>query len=113
MPVDPAELGRREKVALEAIKRSLGSEAGEFGADLFATHHLEELDRSYWQTHLNTDVPEPADVLGLLCLQSHWSDDDEDGIDTLDFGLPGDVSNYLLSVRFDESGGIDEIAMES
>ncbi len=113
MTADPIELARREKLALEAIKRSLGSEAGEFGATLFASHHIEELDSSYWQTHANTDSPQPAQVLALLCLQSHWSDDDDDGIDTLDFGLPGGVSSYLLSVQFDESGAIDEISMES
>ncbi len=117
MTADPVELARREKLALEGIKRSLGSEAGEFGATLFASYHIEELDRSHWQTHINTDAPQPAQVLGLLSLQSHWSDEDEDededGIDILEFGLPGDVSNYLLNVRFNESGDIDEISMES
>jgi len=52
-------------------------------------------------------------VIELLCLQSHRSDDDDDGLDTLDFALPGDVSNYVLSVGFDENGEIDEISMES
>ncbi len=113
MPTDETELSRREKVALEAIRRSLGTEAGEFGATLFTSHHLEELEQSYWQTHLKTDRPEPAQVIELLRLQSHWSDGDEDGIDTLDFGLPGEVSNYLLSVRFDENGEVSEISMES
>ncbi|MBN1606340.1 MAG: DUF2004 domain-containing protein [Polyangiaceae bacterium] len=113
MPTNEVELSRRKKLALDAIKRSLGTEAGEFGATLFATHHLDELDPSYWQTHLKIDKPKPAHVLELLCLQSHWSDSDEEGIDTLDFGLPGNVSNYVLSVRFDENGEVDEISMES
>jgi hypothetical protein len=113
MPTDRAELSRRTKIAREAIKRSLGTEAGEYGATLFAAHHLDELDRSYWQAHLKIDKPTLAQVLELLCLQSHRSDDDDDGSDTLDFALPGDVSNYVLCVRFDEDGEIDEISMES
>jgi hypothetical protein len=52
-------------------------------------------------------------VLGLLRLQSHRGDEDDDGLDTLDFSLPGDVSNYVLCVRFDEDGEIDEISMKS
>ena len=113
MPTDRVELSRRTKIALEAIKRSLGTEAGEYGATLFAAHHLDELDQSYWQAHLKTDRPAPVQVIELLCLQSHSSDDDDDDLDTLDFALPGDVSNYILSVSFDENGEIDEISMES
>ena len=114
MPTDQVELSRRTKVALEAIKRSLGTEAGEYGATLFAAYHLDELDQSYWQAHLKTDTPAPVQVIELLCLQSHsGGDDDDDGLDTLDFALPGDVSNYILSVEFDDNGEIDEISMES
>jgi hypothetical protein len=113
MPTDRVELSRRTKIALEAIKRSRGTEAGEYGTTLFAAHHLDELDQSYWQTHLNIDKPAPAQVLELLSLKSHRSDDDDDGLDTLDFALPGDVSNYVLCVRFDENGEIGEISMES
>jgi hypothetical protein len=113
MPIDTVELSRRTQIALEAIRRSLDTEAGEYGATLFAAHHLEELDQSYWQAHLNSDKPTPAQVLGLLCLLAHRSDDDEDGLDTLDFSLVGDVSNYVLCVRFNENGELDEISMES
>ena len=48
MPTDTVELSRRTQIALEAIRRSLDTEAGEYGATLFAAHHLEELDQSYW-----------------------------------------------------------------
>ncbi|MBK7583427.1 MAG: DUF2004 domain-containing protein [Myxococcales bacterium] len=113
MPADEIELTRRKNVALEAIKRSLGTATGEYGATLFASHHLDELEPSYWRAHLETDKPEPAQVLDLLSLQSHWSKDGEEGIDTLDFGLPGGVSNYLLAVRFDANGEVEEISMES
>jgi hypothetical protein len=113
MPTDQGELSRRTKIALEAIKRCLGTEAGEYSATLFAAHHLDELDQSYWQAHLKTDKPSPVQVIELLCLQSHSGDDDDDGLDTLDFALPGDVSNYILSVEFDANGAIDDISMES
>ncbi len=113
MPTDTIELSRRTQIALEAIRRSLDTEPGEYGATLFASHHLEELDQSYWQTHLNSDKPTPAQVLELLRLHSHRGDNDEDGLDTLDFSLPGDVSNYVLCVRFNENGELGEISMES
>jgi hypothetical protein len=115
MPTDQVELSRRTKVALEAIKRSLGTEDGEYGATLFAAHHLDELDQSYWQAHLKTDKPAPMQVIELLRLHSHRGDDDDDddGLDTLDFALPGDVSNYILTVAFDENGEIADISMES
>jgi hypothetical protein len=113
MPPNQIEIARRKKLALDAIHRSLGTEAGEDGGTLFASHHLEELDSSYWQQHLGTGKPEPAQVIGLLMLRSHWGVDDADGIDTFDFCLPGDVSDYVLSVRFDESGDVDYITMES
>jgi len=113
MPTDNVELTRRTQLALETITRSLDTEDGEYGATLFATHHLEELDQAYWQTHLKSDKPLPAQVIGLLCLQSHRGDDDDDGLDTLDFSLPGDVTNYVLCVRFNKNGEITGISMES
>ena len=32
---------------------------------------------------------------------------------TFDFGLPGGVSNYLLSVRFRDDGQVQDVSMES
>lgn len=98
----------RERVAREAILRSLGTEAGEFAADLFVSHHLEELDAAFWHAHLGDADPRPEDVIGLL--RPNPGCDPEDG---LDFALPGDVSDSLLCVRFDDDGAVDEIAMES
>nr|CAP49039.1 putative integron gene cassette protein [uncultured bacterium] len=46
----------------------------------------------------------------LLELKSNWGESD---IENFDFSLPGDVTDYLLSVRFDDAGEIDEISMES
>ncbi len=107
------EIERREQAALSAIRRAFGTEEDEFGATLFVSHHLSEIEGSYWQKHLGTDNPEPARVLDLLTLQSHWGDEDDDGIDNFDFTLPDDVTNYVISVRFDESRQVEEISMES
>jgi hypothetical protein len=51
-------------------------------------------------------------VLDLLELRSCWGDE-EDGIDTFDFTLPESITNYVISVRFDEMGRVEEITMES
>ena len=107
------EIKRREMSALAAIRDAFGTEADEYGGTLFVSHHLEELDATYWQSNLAATAPEPEQVLGLLELKSHWGDEDEDGIDVFDFTLPGKVTNYVLSVRFDETGAIEEISMES
>lgn len=104
---------RRETTARAAIKQSLGSGQDESGADLFASHHLEELEGEYWQKHLGTSRPEPIRVLDILELRSHWGEDDDNGLDVFDFTLPDDVTDYVLSVRFDETGEVEEISMES
>jgi Protein of unknown function (DUF2004) len=111
MAANPDEIKRREAAARAQIKRAFGTASDEFGATIFVSHHLEELDSSYWKKHLSTENPDPRRVLELLELRSHWGGDDE--IDTFDFTLPEQVTNYVLSVMFDESGDISEITMES
>ncbi|QDU83512.1 hypothetical protein Pla163_06110 [Planctomycetes bacterium Pla163] len=106
------ETARRERIARDAILSSLGQESGEYGATLFATHHLAELDEAYWQEHAQAGSPEPRRVLEILELKSS-ADDEEEGLDQLDFGLPGGVSDYVLCVSFDEEGEVDDISMES
>ena len=105
------EIARRTAAALAAIKQSLGAE--DSAVSMFASHHVEELDAAYWNKHAGTAKPTPKQVVDLLELRSHWGDDDEDGIDTFDFTLPGDVTDYIVSVRFDEDGEVEDISMES
>ena len=107
-----AEIQRRENIALEAIKSTFGTEDGEFGATMFATHHIEELEPTYWLKHLGTATPEPKKVLDILQLKSHWGDD-ENEIEVFDFTLPDDVTDYVMSVRFDETGSVEEVSMKS
>lgn len=106
------EIQRREKIALEAIKKSFGTEDGKYGATMFAEHHIEELDRSYWLKHLGTGEPKPVHVLSILELRSHWGEDEYE-IGVFDFSLPDGVTDDVLCVRFDESGVVKEISMES
>jgi Protein of unknown function (DUF2004) len=106
------EINRRERVAREAIRDSFGTEEGEFGATIFVSHHLDELDAAYWLQHLGTKEPQPIQVLDILTLRSHWGDDEHE-MKFFDFSLPGEVTQYVLSVRFDEAGGVEGISMES
>lgn len=111
MPSNPAEIRRREAAARAAIKRAFGTSDDEYGVTLFVSHHLEELDSTYWEKHLSTENPNPHLVLDLLELRSHWGGDDETA--TFDFTLPEQVTNYVISVRFDDDGDVSEITMES
>ena len=112
METESPEIEARRLKALEAIEKDFAN-GGDSGTGLFVEHHLSELDGGYWQEFAGTDQPEPAQVLGLLVLQSVWSSEEDEHLDTFDFSLPGDVTNYVVSVRFDEDGAIDEIVMES
>jgi hypothetical protein len=107
----PAEIKRREAAARAAIKRVFGTSDDEYGVKLFVSHHLEELDPAYWKKHLSTENPDPQLVLDLLELRSHWGGDDETTM--FDFTLPEQVTNYVISVRFDDEGDVSEITMES
>ncbi|WP_425395766.1 DUF2004 domain-containing protein [Aeoliella sp.] len=107
------EIERRQAAALAAIRTAFGTAEDQYGATLFVSHHLTEIDDAYWQEHLQSSSPEPVRVLDLLVFQSHWSEDDDEGLDTFDFTLPGDVTNYVISVSFNEDGKVEEIVMES
>ena len=111
MTAAPEEIRRRELLARGAIKRAFESDKDEVSARLFVSHHLAELDSSYWQRHLSTESPAPSAVLDLLLLRSHWGGEDE--METFDFTLPEDVTNYVICVRFDGEGEVSDIEMES
>jgi hypothetical protein len=104
------EVDKRAKLALTAIKKAFGTEADEYGVTMFVKHHLDELPQDYWQQRLGTTNPEPSAILGLLELQSNWG---EGEVENFDFSLPGDVTDYVVSVHFDEDGEIDGISLES
>jgi len=68
------------------------------------------LDSDYWKKLLGSANPDPSQILGALILKDKWY---TEGEEVYDFSLPNSVTNYVISVRFYESGGIREISMES
>tara|TARA_Y100001960_G_C14448129_1_gene715961 strand:+ start:466 stop:768 length:303 start_codon:yes stop_codon:yes gene_type:complete len=98
----------REKKALEAIKNASNTELGECSIDEFVSHHLEELPIHYWEAHLDSATPSSEKVIGLLILSSEWDDEE-----VYDFTLPDEVTDYVVSVSFDEDGNLENITMES
>lgn len=111
MPGNPDETKRREAIARDAIKSAFDAADVESDVALFISHHLEELDSAYWKKHFSTEAPDPHRILESLVLRSHWGGDEE--IDSFDFTLPEDATNYVISVAFDEDGGTSDITMES
>jgi hypothetical protein len=107
------EIARRTAVALAAIKRAMDSDGGESSVALFVSHHLEEIEESFWREHAGTPRPSAERVLDLLVLRKHWREEDEDGIDTFDFSLPDYATDYVLAVRFGDDGEVEDISMES
>ncbi|CAH0134412.1 hypothetical protein SRABI118_00118 [Massilia sp. Bi118] len=106
-----AELARREAAARQAIKNGFNMEDEDSGAAMFVAFHLEELPPVYWQEQMETTRPDPGAVLDILELREHWGEDDE--LEHFDFTLPGKVTDYVISVRFDGKGKVAEISMES
>ena len=113
MTASPDEIERRRNAALDAIRRAHGTTDDEHGATLFVSHHLDEIGDDYWIKHCGAARPDATQVLDILVLQSHWSEDDDDGIDTFDFTLPDEATNYIISVEFDENGNVSGVSMES
>lgn len=113
MSNDEEEIARRTGAAFTAIEQAMNEE--DSAVSMFASHHIDELDEAYWEPHAGTAKPSPKQVGDLLELRSHWGGDgdDDDGIDEFDFTLPGDVTDYVISVRFDEDGEVQDVDMES
>ena len=59
-------LKEREAVALKAIKSLYGKPDGEHGPTLFASHHLSEVEPAYWLRIVDTEQPNPDQVLSTL-----------------------------------------------
>lgn len=96
----------KKDLALSAIKASQGTEQGEYGIDLFISHHLEQFDSTEWQELLGKAKPSTNEIVESLVYI-----DDYDGV--YDFSLPNDVTGYVVSVSFDDAGNVDSISMES
>ena len=88
-----------------------GAPGDEFGATLFVTYHLGELDVDYWLKHTGTDIPDARQVLRLLELRVDTEEEAE--LDVLDFTLPEGATDYIISVDFDDAGNAVAVTTES
>ena len=117
MPANSQEISRRERTARAHIDAVYGTPEDEFGVTLFVSHHLSELDASYWIKHTGTSKPDARKVLRLLevCFDAEEEDleEEEEPLDTLDFTLPEGATNYVICVEFDDSGDVARVSMES
>jgi hypothetical protein len=102
------EVSKRTTAAKAAIQNAIDDESS---VGLFVSHHLSELEAAYWKKHTGTPKPTPKQVVNLLVLRSHWGGDDE--MDRFDFTLPDDVTDYVISVGFDDAGKVGSVEMES
>ncbi|MBK0053885.1 DUF2004 domain-containing protein [Stenotrophomonas sp. S39] len=100
----------QQKRARSALEQLLGTEEGEDSVDLFVQHHLDEIEADYWNAQLGTATPAAGAVLGLLQPREPWEDE---GSVHVDFELPGDVSQYVLSVELNGDGEVLGVSMES
>lgn len=107
MALDP-----KAETALIAIRKSYGTPEGEEGPNEFIEHHLEELDATAWTASLGVPTPTPEQILDGLVLVGSWDSEEDGVIDTFDFGLPNNVTHYMISVRF-EGNEVAWITMES
>jgi len=112
MQLNQDEISKRIKVALSTIKNTYGAEDGEYSVNLFASHHLNEIEVGYWEKHLGIADIKESQILDILVLRSYWRDD-ENGIDIFDFTIPENITDYIISVHFNKNGQIEEISMES
>lgn len=107
MSIEPPEAAARAKI------RSLyGTPDDEFGPTLFVSHHLEELDDDYWVREFGSPSPDAPAILDALVLVNAGSSEENGIIDVYDFSLPKNVTDYVLSVHF-EDGEVCEVVMES
>ena len=112
MAIPQDTIDKFSSIALSAIVAGYGTDDDEYGSTLFVSHHLEEIEASYWQSHFKVDVPEASQILDSLVLSPYCIDEEDEVIDSLDFTLPGDVTNYLICVCF-EGDEVVDISMES
>lgn len=111
MALDSDEMKRREVVARAAIRRLVGADDE---VDSFISHNLREVKSEYWLDHTGTETPTPRQVFELLVLRDDWDLwEEEDRGKYFDFTLPGDVTQYVICVQFDDNGDVLDVVVES
>lgn len=102
------EIKKREIIARKAITKAYKEEQ-EYWVTQFVTLHLKEVDTSYWEKHTGSLAPNAEAIFQILELITYWEKEDEIeeyDLEMLSFVLPEDISNYRLSVQFDENGNL-------
>lgn len=94
---------------LEAGHAAIVARRSEADPALFVEHHLQTLPDAVW-ARLGGRPDSAEQLLDLLVPISLWG---EQGRVVLDFTLPGDVTDYVLGVAFDDAWTVDEVVMES
>lgn len=108
--IEQSDPGRVERCR-QAVREVYGTADDEVGATLFVNHHLEELSSDYWVTHFGTASPPASAVIdGLIPVRAH-AERDGKGY-SVDFSLPGGVTNYMVSVQVD-GNDVADVTMES
>lgn len=107
-------MNAKQSAAKVAIIERFNANDDENPVRLFVTHHLAEIEPSYWEQHLGTTEPTARQVVDLLTpVQSTNDEESDEEIDVLDFSLPNDVTHYVVCVTFDEDGNVEDVQMES
>jgi len=106
-------LNERTAIALAAIKSLFGKPEGEYGPTLFVSHHFRILSGEYWLKAVGVKQPNADQVLDSLILRGSWISEGGKTTNTFDFCLPENASNYVLSVRFQDNGQVNDVSMES
>jgi len=102
--------GTALKCLLEDFNQGQNSQA----VKLFYEHHLEELSSDELVEIFGASDVDINLFLSRLILRDvafHPEEDEEFAV--FDITLQGDVTNYLLAVKFDSAGAITAVSMES
>lgn len=108
-------LSSLDRLARAAIAADSGTEAGEHSVDLMVSHHLEELSKEQLAELFGVASPGPRIFLDRLVLDHNQYLVEAEGwvFRSLDYSLPGELTDYVLCVRFGEDGLVTGIEMES
>ena len=112
-----SELEELDQVARDAILDAGADdlEEGDEPVSLFMNHLMEELERSDLTKLFGTTTPDVMAFLGKLMLRSvsFHPDADEDDFSRFNYTLPGELTHYVLVVRFDTGANAMAVDMES
>ncbi len=100
------------EIATKEISKRCRTPDGEMSVDLFVSHHQEEIAPSEWKSLLGNANPSEDEILASIVFKTSWDSEDDGVIDTYDITLPNDLTQYVISVRFD-CDQIASVDMES